>query len=660
MSYASAPVLWTPSAETVQRATITRYARWLQHERGVVTDGYAELWEWSTRDIEGFWASIWDFFQVRSEQPYERVLQGRMPDARWFEGSTVNYARHLFEGKPDERVCLLHCSELRQDEEVTWGQLRALAGAVRAGLLRAGVGRGDRVAAYMGNLLETLAAMLATASIGAIWSCVAPEMGVGSAVDRLAQIEPAILLAVDGYRHNGKDFDRRDVVAKLERSLPSVRATVVLDCLASGDPLRGLSHAMTWQELVAVPGPLEFEPVPFSHPLWVLYSSGTTGPPKAIVHGHGGILLEHLKKLHLHTDLHEDDRFLWFSTTGWMMWNFLVSGLLTDASIVLYDGSPLAPDMYGLWDLVARTGTTIFGTSAGYLSACMGHGLQLREGRELSALRALGSTGSPLTAEGFDWAYDQLGPDLWLFSTSGGTDVCSSFLGGVPTLPVRRGELQARALGAKVEAFDPDGHPLIGEVGELVLTQPMPSMPLFFWGDEDRSRLRESYFADYPGVWRHGDWVLITPEGGAVIHGRSDATINRGGVRLGTAEIYRALQALPEIADALVVDVPRVDASSWLGLFVVLRDGAQLDNDLRHRIAARLREHCSPRHVPDRIEQIEEAPRTLSGKLLEIPVKRILMGAPVAQVANLDALANPRSLDPFVELAQREPASLSE
>jgi acetoacetyl-CoA synthetase len=462
-----------------------------------------------------------------------------------------------------------------------------------------------------------------------------------------------VLFAVDGYRYNGRDFDRREVIAGLQEQMPSLARTVVVPYLEASPDLSGLRDAITWDELCSADGELSFDRVPFDHPLWVLYSSGTTGLPKAIVQGHGGILLEHLKKLNLHVDGQEGDGLFWFTTTGWMMWNFLVSGLLTRAAIVLYDGSPGNPDMGVLWDLAEQTGMTCFGTSASYIAACMKDGIEPGSGRDLSRLRAVGSTGSPLSPEGFDWIYDHVGTDTWLFSTSGGTDVCTAFVGGVPLLPVYRGELQARALGAKVEAFDEQGNSVIDEVGELVITEPMPSMPIFLWGDEDGSRYRASYFEHYPGIWRHGDWIEITSRGTAVIYGRSDSTINRQGVRMGTSEIYRAVQAVPEVLDALVVDVPRPGTEGWMPLFVVLREDAELDDDLAGEIKRRIREQCSPRHVPNAIHQIDEVPRTLSGKVLEVPVKRILMGEPPERAASRDSLANPAALDYFVEMASK-------
>jgi acetoacetyl-CoA synthetase len=632
------PIVWTPSPERIASATITSYRKWLNETRGLELEGYPDLWQWSVDELEEFWGSIWEFFEVQASEPYVRVLTTReMPGAQWFPGARLSYAEHVFRGRDDSEVAIRHASELRPLGEWTWGELRARAGAVAASLRESGVVAGDRVAAYLPNIPETVAAFLGCASIGAIWSSCAPEFGVRSVVDRFAQIEPKVLLAVDGYRYGGRDFDRAEAIAQLQRELPTLERTFVLPYLAGGD----------WE---LPPAGLEPEQLPFDHPLWVLYSSGTTGLPKAIVHGQGGILLEHLKKLRLHLDARAGDRLFWFTTTGWMMWNFLVGGLLSEASIVLFDGNPAHPDLGTLWDLADAAGITTFGTSAGYIAACQKAGVEPQAGRDLSRLDSVGSTGSPLAPEGFDWVRDRLGEDVWLFSTSGGTDVCTAFVGGVPTLPVYRGELQARALGAKVEAWSEDGHPLLAEVGELVITEPMPSMPLYLWGDEDGSRYRESYFSTFPGVWRHGDWIELTERGTAIITGRSDATINRGGVRMGTSELYRSVLALDEILDALVVDVPAGDGSR-MTLFVVLRDGATLDERLESEIRRRIREDCSPRHVPDEVVAAPEIPRTLSGKILEVPVKRLLMGAAADEVASRDSLANPAALDWFAQLA---------
>ncbi len=636
-------LLWTPSPERIERTTLMRYARWLEQRHGVRGEDYQELWRWSVAELEQFWSSIVEFFDVRFVSPPERVLGERqMPGTQWFPGARCNYAEHIFRGKDPDGLALQHASELRPLSAWTWAQLGDETARIADGLRALGVGEGDRVAAYLPNIPETVAAFLACASLGATWSSAAPEFGARSVIDRFTQIEPKVLLAIDGYRYGGRDFDRRDVVREIARELPGLEGMVTL----------GYLDGSGWEEgFLAGSGELEFASLPFDHPLWVLYSSGTTGLPKPIVHGHGGILIEQLKKSHLHLDAQRDDRLFWFSTTGWMMWNFLVGVLLTDASIVLFDGNPAYPDLGALWDLAEQTRMTCFGTSAAFVGSSIKAGIEPRRGRDLSALRALGSTGSPLAPEGFRWVYDQLGPDLWLFSTSGGTDVCTAFVGGVPTLPVWLGELQARALGCAVEAWSADGRSLVGEVGELVITAPMPSMPLFFWGDDDGSRYRDSYFSMFEGVWRHGDWIEITERGTAVIYGRSDSTINRGGVRMGTSEIYRAVLSVPEVLDALVVDIPRAGTAGWMPLFVVLRDGATLSDELVAAIKRRIREDCSPRHVPDEVRQIAEVPRTLSGKVLEVPVKRILCGTPADQAASRESLANPKALDYFIALA---------
>ena len=639
----SATVLWEPTEERVRRAAITRYAGWLEQTRGVRAATYDDLWRWSVRDLEGFWASIWEYFDVQASAAPERTLGSRaMPGAEWFPGARLSHPRHVFRDRDDDAVAIRHASELRELDEWTWGELRERTARIAGGLRALGVGPGDRVAAYLPNIPEAIASFLACASLGAVWSSCSPDFGARSVVDRFAQIEPKVLLAVDGYRYGGRDFDRREAVGAIAGEIGGLEHLVTL----------GYLDGSGWQPGFERPGePLEFTDVPFDHPLWILYSSGTTGLPKPIVHGHGGILLEHLKKLHLHLDAQADDRIFWFTTTGWMMWNFLVGVLLTPASIVLYEGNPGHPDLGALWDLATDAGVTCFGTSASYLATCMKAGIEPAAGRDLSALTSVGSTGSPLAPEGFQWVYDELGADTWLFSTSGGTDVCTAFVGGVPTLPVYRGELQARALGAAVESWDEDGRPHVGRVGELVITEPMPSMPVCFWNDPDGERLRSSYFSTYPGVWRHGDWIEITERGTAIISGRSDSTINRGGVRMGTSEIYRAVLALDEVLDAVVVDIPRADTPGWMPLFVVLREGEELDDDLVARIRRRIREDCSPRHVPDEVRQITEVPRTLSGKVLEVPVKRILMGQAPDTAASRDSLANPRALDVFVELA---------
>jgi acetoacetyl-CoA synthetase len=637
-------LLWTPSQERIRSANLTAYMRWLGECRGLELADYEALWHWSVDELEAFWASIWDFFDVRASQPYERVLARReMPGAQWFPGARLNYAENVFAGKADGDLALVFADERGRRREWSWSALRAETARIANGLRELGVGPGDRVAAYMPNAPETAAAFLACASIGAVWSSCSPDFGARGVLDRFAQIEPKVLLAVDGYAYQGREHDRCGVVETLMDEMGSLQHTALLRYL---DQDAGVQDALDWEQLRAGEAELGFEQVPFDHPLWVLYSSGTTGLPKAIVQGQGGILMEHVKKLNLQVDLHAGDRLFWFTTTGWMMWNFLMGALLSPATIVLYDGNPAFPDMNALWDLAAETGVTCFGTSASYIASCMKEGVRPAEGRDLSALRSVGSTGSTLAPEGFDWIYEHLEDDTWLFSTSGGTDVCTAFIGGCPLLPVRRGELQCRALGANVQAFDENGHAVIEELGELVITEPMPSMPLYFWNDPDGERYRESYFSLYPGIWRHGDWLELFADGAAVLHGRSDATINRGGVRMGSSEIYRSVLALPQIEDALVVDV-----DGWMPLFVKLRDGASLDHELQSEIKRRVREECSPRHVPNEIFAVPVIPRTRTGKVLEVPVKRILLGADPQKAASRESLADPDALAPFIALA---------
>jgi acetoacetyl-CoA synthetase len=644
--------LWKPTETQVEKAELTRFARWLEGEQTVDLQGYEDLYRWSVENLDDFWAAIWDYFEISADGSPDPPLRHReMPGAEWFPGTRLNWAEHVFRDHPADAVAVVHASELREIDETTWGELRSEVARVASGLRALGVGEGDRVVAYVPNILEALVGLLAVASIGAVWSSASPDFGSDSVVDRFAQIEPKVLLAVDGYSYGGKRFDRRASVEQLCARMPSLEHTVLLRYL---DPAASIDGTVKWEELgEGGPHQLEFARVPFSHPLWVLYSSGTTGLPKAIVQSQGGILLEHLKKIRLHVDLGPADRFFWFTTTGWMMWNIVVAALLSEAPAVLFDGNPGYPDMGTLWDFVDQAGVTVFGTSAAFISASMKAGVKPGLGRDLSRLRAVGSTGSPLAPEAFDWIYEELGADLWLFSTSGGSDICSSFVGSCPILPVYRGELQAPLLGVALAAFDPDGKPVFGEVGELVVTEPMPSMPVFFWGDQDGSRYRDAYFDVYPGVWRHGDWIELTAHGGAIIYGRSDSTINRGGIRIGTAEIYRGLEKIDQVLDGLVVDLPKADTDGWIALFVVLREGVELDPELEQLIVRAIRERTSPRHVPDAIFQIKEVPRTLSGKVLEVPVKRILTGADPLQAVSRGSLANPAALDAFSEFARR-------
>ncbi|RLK23460.1 acetoacetyl-CoA synthetase [Micromonospora sp. M71_S20] len=648
-------VLWTPPADVRERSRIGSYLRWLREHRGLDFADYDELWRWSVTDLDAFWRSVWDHFEVIAHTPPTATLSGRgMPGTRWFPGATLNYAENVLRmpGQADDDPVVIAHGQTRAPVTLTAAELREQVRRVAAGLRRLGVTAGDRVAAYAPNIPETYVLLLATSSLGAIFSSCAPEFGTRSVTDRWQQIEPKVLVAVDGYRYGEKPVDRRGEVAAIRVALPSVEHTVSIAYLdPAGPPPEG---ALAWSELAAdTDEPLTFTPVAFDHPLYVLYSSGTTGLPKPIVHGHGGILLEHLKMLALHHDLGPADRFFWFTTTGWMMWNFLVSGPAVGAAIVLFDGNPGHPDLGGLWRLAGETGTTYFGTSAPFLLACRKAGLVPKETADLSALRGVGSTGAPLPAEGFTWVYETVGDDLQLQSLSGGTDVCTGFVGGVPLLAVHAGEITCRALGAKVEARSADGTPVVGELGELVITEPMPSMPVGFWNDADGTRYREAYFDLYPGVWRHGDWITINERGGCVITGRSDATLNRGGVRLGTAEFYSVVEGLDEVVDSVVVHLEDDEGGAGeLLLFVVLAEGLELDDAMRKKICRELRTALSPRHVPDEIHQVRAVPRTLSAKKLEVPVKKILTGTPVDSAAARGALANPESLTAFATLAQ--------
>jgi acetoacetyl-CoA synthetase len=646
-------LLWEPPAALASGSNLRRFMDWLAAREGRGFADYAEVWAWSVADVGRFWRSVAEYFAVEFTRPATVPLGRReMPGAEWFPGAELNYAAHVFRMRSAARPAIVFRSETSPLVEIGWDALERDVATVAAWLRAQGVVAGDRVAAFLPNVPEAVVAFLACASLGAIWSSCSPDFGAPSVLDRFRQIAPKVLFATDGCQYAGKRLDKRPVVAELLAGLPSVERAVLVPCLdgAAAAPLAGTTP---WAELLAAGGPLAFTPVSFAHPLWIVYSSGTTGLPKPLVHGHGGILLEHLKTASLHFDLGPADRFFWFTTTGWMMWNFLLAGLLVGSPILLYDGSPAWPRPDVLWEFAGESGMTFFGTGAAYVAACMKADLHPAATHDLSRLRGLGSTGSPLSPEGFRWVYDEVGRDVWLVSFSGGTDLCTGFVGGAPLLPVRAGEIQCRCLGADIRALDPAGRELVGEVGELVIAQPMPSMPVGFWGDADGRRYRESYFEHYPGIWRHGDWMKLTPAGGVVISGRSDATINRFGVRIGTSEIYRAVEAVPEVADSLVIDLEGTGGAAWMPLFVVLAAGAALDEPLVARIKARVRSTCSPRHVPDEVVAIAAVPRTLSGKKLEVPVKKILLGARAADVASPDALANPQSLAAFEAHAAR-------
>ena len=649
-------VLWQPPIDALVSTRLGEFLTFCERRSGHSFPDYSSLWDWSVGvGLEECWAAIWDFFDVAASEPFSTVLDDRvMPGARWFVGARLNYAEHMLrsgDGREHE-TAIAGVSQSRERVELTWGELIDQVARARQGLSELGVGVGDRVAAYLPNIPETIVAFLATCSLGATWTSCAPEFGSQAVLDRFSQVEPKVLLAVDGYRYGRHDVSRVDELTAIRSGLPTLRATVMVPYLATGISMP--DGSMTWAELLAESAPLEFAQVAADHPLYVLYSSGTTGLPKPIVHGHGGILLEHFKVIGLHGDMRSSDRFFWFTTTGWMMWNFLVSGLLVGAQLVLYDGDPNADGPETLWQLAADEQITWFGGGAPFYTACRRAGIRPMDVLDLSAIRVVGSTGAPLPAESFRWIHESVASDALISPVSGGTDVCSAFVGGSPMTPVWEGEIPCSYLGAAVRAFDEDGHAVVRAQGELVLTQPMPSMPIGFWGDTDGSRYRAAYFDHYPGIWRHGDWITITERGSCLITGRSDATLNRGGVRVGTAEIYRVTESIPGIVDSLVVHLEAADADDpgTLVLFAVLADGAVLDDDVRSRVRSALRTGLSPRHVPDELFAVDAIPTTLSGKKLELPVKKILLGGDPDQVASRGALKDPGALDAIARIAE--------
>ena len=646
-------VLWEPTQKIKSRAAITQYLNWLESEQGLSFNDYQSLWQWSVTEIEDFWQSLWQFFDIKATKNYTHILLDRkMPGAKWFPGAKLNYAEHVFRQMSATRPALIFQSETQPLTEITWDELYRRVSSVAVGLRNLGVKRGDRVVAYMPNIPQTIIAFLAAASIGAIWSSCSPDFGSRSVIDRFNQIEPKVLFAVDGYQYGARSFDLRPAIGKLQQSIATLEKTILLPYLTSHGESTGLDQVIEWDQFLKEDGELAFEPVPFDHPLWVVYSSGTTGLPKGLVHGHGGILLEFMKFGRLHMDIQPGDRFFWYSTTGWVMWNILQGSLLVGATPILYDGSPGYPDLNVLWKLAARSKMTFFGTSAAYLTGCLQAGLQPGGRNDLSTLKAVGSTGSPLPCEGYQWVYDHVKSDILLGSTSGGTDPCTGFLGSCPLLPVRAGELQCRCLGVNAQAFDDSGRPLIDEVGELVITEPMPSMPLYLWHDNDNARYLKSYFDMYPGVWRHGDWVKFTPRGSGIILGRSDSTINRLGVRMGSSEIYAVVEELSEVSDSLVVGFDTSQGKYLMPLFVVLKTGVALDEVLKKKINHKIRSALSPRHVPDKIFAVDDVPRTLNAKKLEVPVKKILSGTAVENAVNVDSMSNPESISFFVDLAK--------
>lgn len=633
----------------MSRSNIAGYMRWLKESRGRDFRSYDELWQWSVDDLEGFWSSVWDYHKVTAHTAYRRVLSGReMPGARWFEGAELNLAEHALKRR-DDSPALIFQAENRPLGEISFADLYRQTAAVAAGLRRRGVTRGDRVVAFMPNIPETIIAFLATASLGAIWSSCSTELGASSVIDRFRQIEPKVLIAVDGYQYGGKSHDRMDVLTEICKELPSLQHVVVVPYLHDHPAVDKLPHGDLWEDLKVDTSDLSFEPVPFDHPLWVVYSSGTTGLPKGIVHGHGGVLLELVKTLSLHLDIHPGDRFFWFTSTSWIMWNILLGGLLVGSAIVLYDGNPGHPDMDALWRLAERARVTHFGVSAPYLMGCRKAGLEPGRHHDLTGLRVVGSTGAPLPPEGFDWVYEAVKANVLLASMSGGTDIASGFVGSCPILPVYSGEIQCRGLGVRAEAYDDHGQPVVGQMGELVVTAPMPSMPIYFWNDPDGSRYRDAYFSTFPGVWRHGDWIEITDRGSCIIYGRSDSTLKRGGIRMGTSEFYRVLEQVPEVLDSLVIDTSGLGRDGQLLLFVMTKGDSELDAVLIARIKERIRRELSPRHVPDGIYAVPDIPRTLNGKKMEVPIQKILTGVAPERAVNLDSMSNPGSIKFFVE-----------
>ncbi|MBO6793991.1 MAG: acetoacetate--CoA ligase [Balneolaceae bacterium] len=644
-----ADILWNPSNEFVQNSGLKKYERWLEEEFDLRFKNYEEFWRWSNDHFEDFWESLWKYFEVISHSDYEQVIDTQsMPGARWFTGATLNYAEHIFRMKSEDRPALIFANEACDQRALSWKELEAQVASIQEFLRSKGIQKGDRVAGYLPNTPETIACFLAVNSLGAVWSCCSPDFGINTVIDRFSQIEPKLFFTCDGYQYGGKRINRLEEAKQIADAISSINAVVLIPTLNADATLEG---ATIWDEMIATSASeITFEAVDFNHPIWVLYSSGTTGKPKAITHSHGGVLLEHLKYMHFHNDMKAGEHFFWFTTTGWMMWNFLQASMLAGAVPVLFDGSPGSPDLNALWKLTEELPIHHFGTSAPYLIACMKKELTPGKDFDLSALRSIGSTGAPLPPEAFDWVYDQVKKDVWLCSMSGGTDVCTAFVGGIPDKPVRRGKIQGRALGCDLKSVDEDGNQVVASLGEMVISNPMPSMPIYFWGDEDHARYKSSYFEKFDGKWCHGDWIQIDEDGSLQIFGRSDATLNRKGIRIGTAEIYSVLDRIPGVQDSLIVNLEKKDGSDIMPLFVVI-DTDENKMQLFETIKEQLKEECSPRHVPDVILSVDEIPYTLSGKKMEVPVKKALMGLDVSKHMNRDASRNPKAMDVFVELA---------
>ena len=648
MTHKITDILWSPTPDFIKQSGLKKYQQWLEHEFGLTFKDYEELWQWSNSHFEDFWESLWAYFKIISYSEYNSVVDSYdMPGAQWFNGATLNYSEHIFRQKTSDRPVLLFANEAGVKQEISWQKLESQVASIQAFLRSKGIKKGNRVVGYIPNTPETIACFLAVNSLGAVWSCCSPDFGIQTVIDRFLLIEPKLFFTCDGYQYGGKKINRLEEAQHIADSLPSIHTIVLIPTL---DAASTLDNAVNWSHIITSESyDLVFEVVEFNHPIWVLYSSGTTGKPKAITHSHGGVLLEHLKYMHIHNDVKPGEHFFWFSTTGWMMWNFLQASMLVGAVPVLFDGSPSKPDLNTLWKLTAELPIHHFGTSAPFLIACMKKELSPGTEFDLSKLRSIGSTGAPLPPEAFDWVYNHVKKEVWLCSMSGGTDVCTAFVGGIPTKPVRRGYIQGRALGCDLKSVDEDGQEIVSSLGEMVISNPMPSMPIYFWGDEDHTRYKNSYFEKFAGKWCHGDWIQIEEDGSLQIMGRSDATLNRKGIRIGTAEIYSVLDRIAGLADALIVNLEKKDGSDIMPLFVVFEDG-ELDS-MSETIKQKLKEECSPRHVPDIIIPVGEIPYTLSGKKMEVPVKKALMGLDVSKHMNRDASKNPKAMDTFVKLA---------
>jgi acetoacetyl-CoA synthetase len=662
--------LWTPTDRFINESNLKRYEQWLDEHRGLTFGSYGEMWEWSVENVEEFWESLWEYFEIIHHSPYKRVLSSHeMPGARWFEGATLNYAEHIFRQKSVERPALEFRSETGNSKTVSWKELEEKVSAVREFLIKEGIGKGDRVAAYIPNIPEAIIVFLAVNSLGAIWSCCSPDFGVSTVIDRFSQIEPAILFATTGHTYSGKHHSRLNEIDEIVSAIGSIKKTVLIPYPDSNRPLSVYSEAkileesvqgsesqILWSSVIDIPSiPLEFIPVEFNEPIWVLYSSGTTGKPKAITHSHGGVLLEHLKYLHFHNDVKPGENFFWYSTTGWMMWNFMQASLLAGATAVLYDGSAGYPDLNVLWKYAADLPIQHFGTSAPYLTACMKKGLKPGQDFDLSELRSIGSTGAPLPPEAFNWVYRSVSEDVWLCSMSGGTDMCTAFVGGCPYEPVKLGRIQQRCLGADLHSYSEEGEQITGSLGEMVIQKPMPSMPVCFWGDDNYDRYKSSYFETFKGKWRHGDWIKLFEDGSLVIQGRSDATLNRKGIRIGTAEIYAVVDKINGVKESLIVNLERQEGDDYMPLYVVLDEKTDLAA-ITPAIQQELKTQCSPRHVPDEVIQVPDIPYTLSGKKMEVPVKKALMGMDVSKAMNKDAMKNPEAMEVFIEMGNSPPS----